>query len=363
MTRHLGGARDWYVKSHIGGRVVRGGGVVRGEYIAKWTPLQPDPRRVRPTHAKLPLMSTRFQRGLSTPFRGFAYLREHKHLWPYVLPAALVNVLITGVALAVLVLVAVALVAWVHPMFGSGTWAIVLEVIVIAAVVLVVLGLTLVCWMLMQNIIAGHLMSKLAERVEKDLGIADGEIASVRFRRQVVDGGLDTGLLLGINLVGFAIQLVPGVGTVVGVPMVFIGDTRTRILLGAVGITLSVALVGSLFVALLLMPAALARGKNSAFTVDPQEDLHLPKWSPIRWLMSFNHVLLSAALKVRWLAVLGLILLIQQIGPAFEGLDFETDGGGPFSSGDVTVRLEMPPGLSLKQVNDEAIAFCWPGLQ
>lgn len=169
-------------------------------------------------------MSTRFQRGLSTPFRGFAYLREHRHLWPFVLPAALVNVLITGAALVVLVLVAIVLVAWVHPMFGSGVWAIVLEVLVIAAVVGVVLGLTLVCWMLMQNIIAGHLMSKLAQRVEKDLGIDEGAIASVPFRRQVIDGGLDTGLLLGIHTAGLAVQFIPGVGTLVGVPMVFVGD-------------------------------------------------------------------------------------------------------------------------------------------
>lgn len=169
-------------------------------------------------------MSTRFQRGLSTPLRGFVYLRERKHLWPYVLPAALVNVLITGAALLVLVLVAIALVTWVHPMFGGGAWAVVLEVLVIVAVVLVVLGLTLVCWMLMQNIIAGHLMSKLAQRVEKDLGIGEGVIASVPFRRQVVDGGLDTGLLLGIHAAGFAAQLIPGVGAVVGVPMVVIAD-------------------------------------------------------------------------------------------------------------------------------------------
>ncbi len=169
-------------------------------------------------------MAIGFQRGLATPFRGFSHLRRHPHLWPFVIPAALVNVLITGAALLVLVLVAVALVAWVHPMFGDGVWAILLEVIVVAAVVLVVLGLTLVCWLLMQNIIAGHLLSKLAERVERDLGIDEGAIASVPFRRQVIDGGLDTGLLVSINAAGFLIQLVPGIGTVVGVPLVFIGD-------------------------------------------------------------------------------------------------------------------------------------------
>lgn len=169
-------------------------------------------------------MTSRFQRGLATPFRGFKHLRAHPHLWPFVIPAALVNVLITGAALVVLVLVAFALVAWVHPMFGEGVWAVVLEVIVIVAVVLVVLALTLICWMLMQNIIAGHLLSKLAERVERDLGIDDGEIASVPFRRQVIDGGLDTGLLLTINTAGFLIQLIPGIGTVIGVPLVFIGD-------------------------------------------------------------------------------------------------------------------------------------------
>ncbi|XAM00692.1 EI24 domain-containing protein [Phycisphaeraceae bacterium D3-23] len=169
-------------------------------------------------------MASGFKRGFATPFRGFSYLREHRHLWPFVLPAALVNVLITGAALAVLVLVAVGLVAWVHPMFGDGLWAVVLEVVVVAAVVVVVLGLTLLCWLLMQNIIAGHLMSKLAERVERDLGIEDGVIASVPFGRQVIDGGLDTGLLLSINSAGLVVQVVPVIGTVLGVAMVFLGD-------------------------------------------------------------------------------------------------------------------------------------------
>ncbi|MEM9415918.1 MAG: EI24 domain-containing protein [Planctomycetota bacterium] len=169
-------------------------------------------------------MASDFQRGFATPFRGFSYLRKHQHLWPFVLPAALVNVFITGAALAVLVVVAIILVAWVHPMFGDGFWAVVLEVVVIAAVVVVVLGLTLLCWMLMQNIIAGHLMSKLAERVERDLGVDADTIASVPFARQVTDGVLDTGLLLAINTTGLLIQFIPGVGAVIGVPLVFIGD-------------------------------------------------------------------------------------------------------------------------------------------
>lgn len=169
-------------------------------------------------------MASGFQRGFATPFRGFSYLRERRHLWPFVLPAALVNVFITGAALAVLVLVAIVLIAWVHPMFGGGLWAVVLEVVVIAAVVVFVLGLTLLCWLLMQNIIAGHLMSKLAERVERELGVEDGTLASVPFRRQVIDGGLDTVMLLSINGAGLLIQFVPVVGTVVGVPLVFLGD-------------------------------------------------------------------------------------------------------------------------------------------
>lgn len=169
-------------------------------------------------------MSSRIQRGLATPFRGFSHLRRYPHLWPFVIPAALVNLFITGAALAVLVLVAVALVVWVHPMFGGGFWAVVLEVVVIAAVALIVLGLTLVCWVLMQNIIAGHLLSKLAERVEHDLGIDPGAIASVPFRRQVTDGLLDTGLILTINIAGFLVQFIPGIGTLVGVPLVFLGD-------------------------------------------------------------------------------------------------------------------------------------------
>jgi len=167
---------------------------------------------------------SRFLRGARVPFDGFAYLRKHPTLWPFVLPAALVNVFITGAALVVLVLLAIVLINWVVPMFGDGFWQTVLMVLVIVAVVAVVVGLTIVCWLLMQNIISGHLLSKLAERVEKQLGLGEDEINAVPFVRQVTDGVYDTALVLGIQGAAFAVQFVPGIGTLVGVPAALAAD-------------------------------------------------------------------------------------------------------------------------------------------
>lgn len=166
----------------------------------------------------------RFLRGTRVPFDGFAYLRKHPSLWPLVLPAALVNVFITGAALLVLVMLAVVLVGYVHPMFGEGFWQWVFEILVIIAIIVVVVGLTIVCWLLMQNIIGGHLLSKLAERVERQLGLAEDQIAPVPFSRQVKDGVYDTTLVLGIHGLAFAAQFVPVVGTMVAVPAALMAD-------------------------------------------------------------------------------------------------------------------------------------------
>ncbi|MFN3166925.1 MAG: EI24 domain-containing protein [Phycisphaeraceae bacterium] len=167
---------------------------------------------------------TRFLRGTRAPFDGFAYLRRHPSLWPFVLPAALVNVFITGAALLVLVLLAIVLINYVVPMFGDGFWQTVLMVLVIVAVVAVVVGLTVVCWLLMQNIISGHLLSKLAERVEHQLGLGEDAIRPVPFVRQVTDGVYDTALVLGIHGAAFAIQFVPVLGAAVGVPAALAAD-------------------------------------------------------------------------------------------------------------------------------------------
>lgn len=158
----------------------------------------------------------RLSRGLRVPLEGVAYLRQHPTLWPYLLPAALVNVLITGVALAVLIVAAVVLWGWVAPAFGEGWWQTTLMVLAIVGIAAVGVGITMVCWMLFQNIIAGHLLSKLAERVEKQLGIEDGQIASVPFVWQVKDGLLDTALVVGIHGTAFVIGLIPVLGTLAG---------------------------------------------------------------------------------------------------------------------------------------------------
>lgn len=170
------------------------------------------------------MLPARLSRGLRVPFTGFAYLRQHPALWPFVLPAALVNVLITGVALAVLIVAWVLLVGWVLPMFGEGVWQTLLKVLVLISTVMVVVGLTVLFWLLMQNVIAGHLLSKLAERVEAKLGLKPGEIASVPFAWQVRDGAVDTAVVAGIHGSAFALQFLPVVGTLVGVPAALLAD-------------------------------------------------------------------------------------------------------------------------------------------
>lgn len=158
----------------------------------------------------------RFVRGLKVPLDGFAYVRRHPRLWPFLLPAALVNVLITGFALAILIITTILLVSWVAPVFGDGAWQTFLLVLTIVGVAAVVIGLTFVFWILFQNIIAGHLLSKLAERVEMQLGIDKDQLTSVPFSWQVKDGAIDTAMVVGIHGVAFMLQFIPLLGTLVG---------------------------------------------------------------------------------------------------------------------------------------------------
>ncbi|MEO0480458.1 MAG: efflux RND transporter permease subunit [Planctomycetota bacterium] len=137
---------------------------------------------------------------------------------------------------------------------------------------------------------------------------------------------------------------------VVILPIVLLsGDTNVRAVFSALGIPLSVALLGSLFVALLLMPTAVARVGSSAKKEDPSN-----LRGPLRWLAAINEAVVGWALKgtKHRVAVSIAMFAVFLIGlaPAFLGMLRVGLGedGGPFQQGDVQIQLEMPRGRTLR---------------
>lgn len=148
---------------------------------------------------------------------------------------------------------------------------------------------------------------------------------------------------------------------VVILPLIFMGsDENVKATLAALGMPLSIALLGSLVVALLLLPAATRRVGTGAR--HPQGNLRwLAKITPIEWLLAANRAVLRPAVGGRWgrLAMAGLCFVaVFSIVIPGKNLQFSAGGGGgPFRRGDVTVNLEIPRGMDIADVAAEMEAY------
>jgi uncharacterized protein involved in cysteine biosynthesis len=158
-----------------------------------------------------------FVEGLATPSVGFRHMGRHPALWRYGVIPTLLNLLITTLLLAVLVILAVLFFSRLHPWFDDGWGWRVVEVFAGLLLLVAVLGLTLVGWLVLQGILCGYFYSKLAREVELQLGMPPEEIKEVPFSYQVADTLRDVGFLAAANAACIAVQIVPAVGSVLGV--------------------------------------------------------------------------------------------------------------------------------------------------
>ncbi|MHC4177259.1 MAG: EI24 domain-containing protein [Planctomycetota bacterium] len=158
-----------------------------------------------------------FGEGLSTPWLGLRYMSRHPALWRYGVIPVLLNLVITTLLLVVLIAVAILFFREIHPWFGD-RWGWILAEIVCGLLLLVaVLGLVLVAWLVLQGILCGHFYSKLARQVELQLGMPPDDIEEVPFAYQVADTLRDVGFLAVVNLACVCVQIVPVIGSVLGV--------------------------------------------------------------------------------------------------------------------------------------------------
>jgi CysZ protein len=125
--------------------------------------------------------------------------------------------LISTFLLAALILAAVLFITKAHPWFDDGWLWRAVELVVGLALLLAVVGLTLAAWLVLQGILCGYFYSKLAEKVELQLGLPPEEIREVPFSYQVADTLRDVAFLVAVNAACIAVQVVPVVGSVLGI--------------------------------------------------------------------------------------------------------------------------------------------------
>jgi CysZ protein len=157
-----------------------------------------------------------FGDGFTSPWIGCRYMWQQPALWRYGLIPFVLNLLVTGMLLAMLVAVAGYCIVVLHPTFADGWLGRTLEVLVILAVLIVAFGLSAIVWVILQGIFCGHFYAKLAEQVELRLGMKREDIQEIAFSHQILDTLSDAGFLVGVNLGLLLLHCVPGVGSVIG---------------------------------------------------------------------------------------------------------------------------------------------------
>ena len=163
-----------------------------------------------------------FTEGVKSAWWGARYLWTHRSLASYAILPTIVNIIITAFVFGLLVVLVGAAAVWMHSYFTAGQtggwWWLYLCLEILATLVLLFVcgGIAIIVWKFMTGILCGYFYGKLAERVERQLGIEDDEIKSITFFYELVGTVIDIALLIVITGVGFACNLLPVVGSAVG---------------------------------------------------------------------------------------------------------------------------------------------------
>jgi CysZ protein len=154
-----------------------------------------------------------FLAGFAAPWAGFRYMQAHPRLWRHAILPILCNLALTLMLIIGLAYAGVWAFHALESLLPSGAWYWdILRVITGAALVVVILVLTLAAWILFQGILCGHFYSLLAREVEIQLGLKPEEMREVPLRYQITDAVLDLIVLTGVSVGCFVLSFVPLVG-------------------------------------------------------------------------------------------------------------------------------------------------------
>jgi uncharacterized protein involved in cysteine biosynthesis len=144
-------------------------------------------------------------------------MTRHPELWRYGVKPMALNLAITLVVLGVLVVTAVGFAAYLHPEFPDGALGILWEVLAVLAMLLVAVGLAAATWMLLNGILSSYYYGKLAEAVERQLGLPPEEMCEISFRYQVADTLRDLAAMVLVNTGLLMLHCVPLIGSVAAI--------------------------------------------------------------------------------------------------------------------------------------------------
>ena len=174
---------------------------------------------------------------------------------------------------------------------------------------------------------------------------------------------LRTACIEGAREMGLAVTMATLTTVVVFLPIVFMtSSNQTRAMFGSVGIPLSVALLGSLFIALLLLPSGVRRLGG----VSAAKEIHWRVWSPINAMTRVTLSVLGGLIAHRYKILfscagyLALLTFSQATDASWKRylepwptLDFDGGNFSPFGGADVRINLRLPNGMDDQDVEDE----------
>jgi uncharacterized protein involved in cysteine biosynthesis len=158
-----------------------------------------------------------FRAGFSAPWHGFVFMCRRPGLWRYGVAPVLLNIVITGLMLVLLVFAVIRATSSLDSWFGENGYAIYWEVLAVCGLIVLMLGLVLATWKLLEGILCGHYYGKLAREVEIQIGTPPGELKEIPFSYQVADSVGDFVALVVINLGLLTLNCIPAVGSIAAV--------------------------------------------------------------------------------------------------------------------------------------------------
>ena len=183
--------------------------------------------------------------------------------------------------------------------------------------------------------------------------VVDNSVVVLENIRRLRETGLRMreAAIQGAREIVLAITMATMTTVVVILPLVFMsGDATVRAALGALGLTLSAALIGSLLVAIFLLPSGMRHLGAGIGAARLAARTRSRRRGPIRMLADLNRSLLGCGIRYRW-ATTGLCFaLLWAINPLWQELDFGEEGGVRFHGSDITLHLELPRGRTLGDV-------------
>ncbi len=155
--------------------------------------------------------------GLRAPLDGFRFMNTFPwhQCWRYAIAPAICSVLISALVIAGVVAAIAGFAAPVHDWFEPGILSRLFEFVTFAFLIVLTAGIGFGVWLFLQNVVCGSFLSKLASKVEQLLGTDAAELQEQSFAADVTGAVRDTMTLMTVEGGLLAVNLVPGIGSVV----------------------------------------------------------------------------------------------------------------------------------------------------